>query len=322
MTKKAKVNLESYRKAPRLLGPDTEDALQPGGVLHAVLDEVIRDTALRLDIRARQLNVYYRGGSLLRLQGARSPWKADFDKQYFVGDGGAMPFCPRTIVTSDDASAWVRAFPLLRAGMDKWWSSGNRRQERDDCQKLAAGHSALKGSHDVDFLVLDIEYQWAQRRFDLMAARRRITSEDPVGWVEPDLVFVEAKSAIGPCSGRSGLGTHARDFRDIVCARDGLAMEKIRREYEGLIAQKTRMGLFDPNLGFQRFSSAKTDLLLVLIGIDKADRRLRAPLEEVRAVSDTIGDRARIQFLRLDSAEQTMRADATISVQHLMMVSE
>lgn len=50
MTKKQGVDLNKYRKLPRLLEMPMETAFRPGGELHPLLDAVTTDDRLRLDI--------------------------------------------------------------------------------------------------------------------------------------------------------------------------------------------------------------------------------------------------------------------------------
>lgn len=73
MTTKRQVNLDTYRKRPRLLSNPMENALKPGGSLNPVLVAVSHDTRLRLDIRDRRFNIYYGGGSLLLVDGRKTP---------------------------------------------------------------------------------------------------------------------------------------------------------------------------------------------------------------------------------------------------------
>ncbi len=305
MTTKQQVNLETYHKPPRILQKPMELALGPNGDLHPILEAVINDHRLRLDIREDRFNVYYGGGNLLLVDGRKSPWVLHFDAKYFKGGSLTAPVLPNELTSVNAPLAWVRTFPELIAGMEDWWKR-HARGERADCQAIAAANSASSGLPKSEYLVLDLEYQWAQRRFDLVAARRSPTSHDETGWVEPELVLVEVKSDYGACTGSSGLGDHARDFRDIALARSGRCVSDIKLEYQDMLAQKMRLGLVDVSLGFKRFSSSAPELLIVFVHIDPTMNRLSAPLAEVSAVSESLGDRARIRFMRLNAPDYAM----------------
>jgi hypothetical protein len=289
-----------------------EVALGPGGALHPVLVAIAGDRRLRLDIRDRRFNVYYGGGNLMLVDGRKSPWVLHFDEKYFKGGALKPPTLPPQFSGIEDAHAWVQAFPDLIAGMEDWWTR-HPKGERARCHAIAADNSGMAGPPSGDYLVLDLEYQWAQRRFDMIAAKRRPTVDDVTGWAEPDLVFVEVKCEYSACAGIAGLGDHARDYRDIITASDGRHVQDIKLEYENVIAQKTRLALLDASLGFRRFSPVIPELLVIFVDLDPNTPSLLAPLGEVRAVSDALGDAAHIRLMRLDSRDYVMTADAAVS---------
>jgi hypothetical protein len=202
--------------------------------------------------------------------------------------------------------------------MEDWWSR-HPKGKRAHCQVMAAANSRMAPS--PDYLVLDLEYEWARRRFDMVAAKRRRTEDDATGWAEPDLVFVEVKCEYGACSGTSGLSTHAHDYRDIITASDGRCFRDIKLEFAKVVAQKVRLGLFDRSLGFRRFSPAVPELLVILVDLDPNASSMRAPFSEVREVSDALGDSARIRCMRLDPRDYKMTADAAVSVERFVAES-
>jgi hypothetical protein len=253
-----------------------------GRYLHPVLLAVLADHRLRLDIRERRFNVYYGGGNLMCVDGRKSPWALSFDENYFKDGVLHKPDLPEQVSATSDTHArtWVEAFPHLIAGMDDWWKR-HRQDERAHCQAIAGANSGISSHPSGDYLVLDLEYQYAQRRFDMIAAKRRRTEDDASGWQEPDLVFVEVKSALGAFSGKSGLGDHARDYHDIIMRRDRQHVNDIKQEYENVIAQKSRLGLLDTSLGFRRFSLAVPELLVVFLDLDLNAPGLQAPLRDI-----------------------------------------
>lgn len=146
---------------------------------------------------------------------------------------------------------------------------------------MAEANSGMVGYPSGDYLVLDSEYQWAHRRLDMVAAKRRPTEDDATGWAEPDLVFVEVKSEYSACHDKAGLGDHARDYRDIITSSKGRHVQEIKLEYENVIAQKSRLGLLHKSLGFRKFSKAVPELLLVFVDLHLNVPSLLAPLGEV-----------------------------------------
>ena len=121
--------------------------------------------------------MYYGGGNLMLVDRRESPWALRFDDKYFKGNTFKPPTLPTQFSTIDDAHSWVKAFPDLMAGMDAWWNL-HPKDERCHCQAMAAANAGRVGPPPADYLVLDLEYQWAQRRFDLVAAKRKPTEAD------------------------------------------------------------------------------------------------------------------------------------------------
>jgi hypothetical protein len=311
MTKKRDVDFNTYHKKRRLLTKPLEIALGLGGALHPILVAVTNNPQLRLDIRDRRFNVYYGGGNLMLVDGRKSPWVLSFDEKYFKGGDLRKPDLPEQSSATHDApaNAWVEAFPDLIAGMEDWWTR-HPKGERAHCQTMAAANSGMSGPPPGDYLVLDLEYQWAQRRFDMVAAKRRRTDHDVTGWAEPDLIFVEVKSTLGACSGKkSGLSDHARDYRDIITAPDRRCVQDIKDEYENVIHQKERLGLINVSLGFSHFSPAVPELLLVFVDLDLNAPGLQAPLREAREILGALDDVVHIPFMELDSKKTYVMRD-------------
>jgi hypothetical protein len=326
MTTKQQVNLNTYWKIPRLLAKPMEVALNPGGTLHPILIAVSNKDRLRFEIRERRFNVYYCGGSLMRVYERKKYWMSHFDEKYFKGGPLKPPQLPTQVSTKKDAHDWVEAFPDLIAGMDDWWKR-HPKGELAHSHAMAEANSGIDGPPSGDYLVLDTEYQWAHRRFDMVTAKRRPTKKDATGWAEPDLVFVEVKCEYPACYDKAGLGDHARDYRDIITAMDSASASaqyiRIKEEYENLIAQKTRLGLLHESLGFRCFSPEVPELLVVFVDLAPILPELLEPLGEVRAVSDELGGAAHIRFMRLDSKKTyVMTADAALLLEGLVAESK
>ncbi len=307
MTTKNNVDLMTYRKGSRLLTQIMEDALGPGGMLNPVLARVIADQRLRLEIRDHRFNIYYRGGNLMRVDGRKKLWSLHFDKKYFNDMTILPPDLPEEC-TGVNVIRWLEAFPDLMAGMDRWWTH-HPQGERDHCQKIATNNSGMLGCPTGNYLVLDLEYEYAKCRFDMIAAKRRITHNDPDGWEEPDMVFVEVKSSYGACTGVSGLEAHACDHRRIITSGDGQPIIKIKKEYHDLIAQKMRLGLLSMDLRFKRFSLAVPELLFILVDLDMKDPKLQTLLRKIRDIPGLHGDIASSLFMDVNSGETYVLRD-------------
>lgn len=75
------------------------------------------DRSLCLELRENYVNVYYRGGNLMRLSPVEGGYAAFFDLKYF--EGAELPFsmpAPR-LREPADVAAWLAALPWLKQGM-------------------------------------------------------------------------------------------------------------------------------------------------------------------------------------------------------------
>ena len=76
------------------------------GLLHIVLERVKQDHTLMLAIRDGYINIYYRGGSLLKItEQSNDSFQFSFDKHYAT-TGKSLPSLPATIRNHDDVKAW------------------------------------------------------------------------------------------------------------------------------------------------------------------------------------------------------------------------
>ena len=99
-----------------------DDLKNTNGLLHPILERVKQDHTLMLAIRDNYINIYYRGGNLLRVnEQGKDSYQSFFDDQYNKS-GKTIPILPTTIKGQADARAWVEAFQHLKEIMDIYFS--------------------------------------------------------------------------------------------------------------------------------------------------------------------------------------------------------
>ncbi|MDE6485072.1 MAG: hypothetical protein K2L14_06745 [Duncaniella sp.] len=158
------------------------------GDLNTIIKQIIDDNELDIQVRDNYLNVYYKGGNILRIK----PQKFQFDKYYFylghpkgfpkshvdkVANDKPSKINPRTtdpIPTLTEARQIVSELDekhrvlmnLLpespdifideaKSVMDTWFSIWNK-QERDDQQAITLRNNAFDSKSDL--VVIDIEF--------------------------------------------------------------------------------------------------------------------------------------------------------------------
>jgi hypothetical protein len=94
------------------------DLKNDSGLLHPILERLKQDHTLMCAIRGKYINVYYRGGNLLKVEKqGKDYYRTTFDDQYNK-NGKNIPKTPAAIKSPGDAKAWVDAFPHLKEIMD------------------------------------------------------------------------------------------------------------------------------------------------------------------------------------------------------------
>jgi hypothetical protein len=103
----------------RGLSPEFLADLQ-GGMLAPLRERVVRDRSLCLELRENYINVYYRGGNVMRVCPTDEGYSAFFDRKYFGGAEAPMPMPPDRLRKPEDVGAWLSALPSLKQAMDLW----------------------------------------------------------------------------------------------------------------------------------------------------------------------------------------------------------
>ncbi|MDP6677026.1 MAG: hypothetical protein QGI29_05605 [Pirellulales bacterium] len=163
------------------------DLVNRDGVLHPILERVKGDATLMLAIREDYINIYYRGGNILRIkEKGKHSYSSSFDNNYDKS-GEKLPALPANIQDQDDARTWVNAFPLLKEIMDIWFFD-NPKLEREFQQLVARENDYAPTSKNHKYFVSDIEFADTSlgARFDISAirwltspARKAATAEQP-----------------------------------------------------------------------------------------------------------------------------------------------
>lgn len=221
--------------------PFLQDLLQPDGRLRPILERVQKDQTLMLAIRENAVNIYYRGGNLVRIARQKpGRYKADFDPKYNLS-GQALPALPANLQNQAETTEWTKAFPILKQVMDEYFSVHSK-PEREFQQLLARENNHSTISNESEYFITDIEFADSalRARFDLLGLRWD-ASRRGNGQCRPALF--EMKYGDGALGGESGLLKHLQDI-------DVLVQDKVR--YAGLLGmmesqfhQLDQMGLFD-----------------------------------------------------------------------------
>lgn len=263
------------------------------GILNPILLMVKENDTLMLSIREQYINIYYRGGSLLRVSAHSEPTEAspdanatyvvDFDQNY-NNDNRPLPIdFPYTISNEDESLRLVDAVPILKHAIDRFLTASNK-PEREFQQLVARENNYSMISSDTDYFIIDIEISGAlaKARYDMLAVRWLDNTKGKSGKVVP--VLLEMKYGIGALGGTSGLNKHLTDAYALKKSPD--SWNAVVSTLQSQISQLDQLGLLkfnrgknNPNMRIDRFATPQ--LVFLLANYNPASKQLHEFLASI-----------------------------------------
>ena len=235
---------------------------QEGGVLHDLLDYVQSDDTLDLEFRGEgRANIYYRGGSLFRIDRSVGGYMLTFDTKYCTACDEGMEKTPLV-------RAAVGLIPLYKHAMDVWFAK-NRKYERE-FQQVVVRENNRHGeiSHASDYYITDVEYVSDEKsaknaRFDMVAVKWLSTASARKNESAPTLSVIEMKYGDDAYDGGAGLEKHLSDFDAFV---RGAEMDAFCADMAKVFRQKCELGLI-PDMAEKKHDIliSKEDMELIFL---------------------------------------------------------
>lgn len=250
------------------------------GFLQPVLDLVKADSTLCLEIRQKNVNIYYRGGNILKIREKRDSFGAWFDTKYFNHLTKFPKKLPALLAGPADVKKWIDALPILKHSMDLWFGK-NPKDEREFQQLMVRENNFGNSAKSTDYFICDIEYtnQETNGRFDLIAAHWPSTSKGRKNNKNLGLAIMEMKYLDKALTGNAGLEKHIKDANDFLGNGDNL--KNLKEEMLTVFNQKWELGLINNKKPIDSFADDKPEYILVLVNHDPAASKLRAELKTV-----------------------------------------
>lgn len=264
------------------------------GILHPILTNVHRDNNLTVEIRHNYINIYYRGGNMLRISEKKPAYNFFFDLEFIKEDNGAKAMIsslPKHVAVLDDAQAWSDMIPTIRAEMDAAFGA-DKKVERE-FQQLVVRENNIGGiAKKTDYYICDIEYQVGDTRFDLVAAKH-------TGIGKFRLALIEMKYADSALGGKSGIVDHIRKAYEYLLSND---IEELKKEMHGILETKRILKLVDAlptQFGFPK--DEKPEFIFLLANHKPASNSLYNELNELEK-KDFYADFCKLADLKLATA--------------------
>ena len=266
----------------RTLSGSFLENLKDNGLLHPILERVTQDHTLMLAIRGKYINVYYRGGNLLKVEEqGKSSYRSTFDDQYNKYDKN-IPKPPTAIKSSDDAKAWVEAFPHLKEIMDFYFTDYSK-PEREFQQLVARENNYSTIANESEYFISDIEFADSVigARFDMLAIRWLASKRKSGSHCR--VAFIEMKYGDNALCGSAGLLEHLKKIDSFMS--DSENYKALLKTMEVQFDQLYQLGL----LRFNRSSNVnkikldsndKPEVIVLLANHNPRSSQLKTMLEE------------------------------------------
>ena len=246
------------------------------GFLKPLLEAVKFDTSLCLELRGNSINIYYRGGSLMKITQSRCGYSVYFTEEYFkCGKSVCLP-APH-IRKDEDVVKWLEVSPKLKHAIDRYL--GDHPNDESEFQQLIVRDNNFGSiAKYTDYYICDIEYASAHRRFDMIAVRWPSTTAARKKQDNHRLVLIEKKHGDGALEGKSGLHKHIKDINDYLSVSKNV--QNLKEDMRNVFNQKHNLGLIKCTRELTSFCNMKPILLLVLANHDPEKSALGKLLEE------------------------------------------
>ncbi|MDR0453616.1 MAG: hypothetical protein LBH05_02240 [Deferribacteraceae bacterium] len=242
------------------------------GILNPILETVKADRSLMLFIRENYINIYYNGGSIMKItentEGER--YTVEFDKNYLKEYEVVLP--KYEISDNKDAAKateWKKVLPEIKHAMALFINAGERTYQQLVCRE----NNRSKISNDTDYFIVDMEYcvplKDKNPEIDMIAVKWSATSQDrkrqdDEGFKTVSLAFIEMKYGDKAIDGTAGLKVHLDDMIKIF---DEDKLESIRNRAEFQLNTLNYLGLIDhknPECKFRVILPALPEYIMLL----------------------------------------------------------
>jgi hypothetical protein len=259
--------------------------LDSDGILEPIISRLKYDHTLMLAIRKNYVNIYYRGGNILRITELSKVYKAEFDDNYKLQNCKCeAPKSPNYITTVKDAEDWVDSFAQRKIIMDHFFAEKGK-SEREFQQLIARENNNSSISSQCEYFIADIEYTVPKLgRFDMLAIRW-LAKDRKTGKCTPALI--EMKYGDDALEDESGLVEHLKQMTDFM-ENDTSARSEMLQTIETRFNQLDKLELLNYNKGTSKakihFSEEyNPELIFILANHNPRSIRLSNILNELEA---------------------------------------
>ena len=221
---------------------------------------------LSLEIREGFINIYYRGGSLLRIEQRTDGYSFSFNANYCLNKGDESAYPVLSTLKPDSANDYIENFSSMMDEMDSWFKA-HPKNERE-YQHILSMHNPS---------VIDIEYQI---NYTDNNGEAKGMSLDMIAVQDDKLIVIENKYGMGAIRGTAGLSKHYADIC-MILSDTGLYSELIQSMIK-ISNAKYQLGLTDKTLDF--IDPDKKEILFLLADYNKRSKTVQLEIANMEYI--------------------------------------
>lgn len=253
------------------------------GVLRNILKYVKSDTTLAMEIRKDCINVYYRGGSLLKIKEAgENLYNGYFDKNYVKSENsqGVIVECIKGIDSVSKANKLIDYIPKIKQQMDLWMKiempDGGEREYKHIVAK--ENNYGLIGK-ESDYFIGDIEYRGCLNNylFDMVGVKWSVenTNTDNL-----DLALFKMYYGDNHLKAPEAILSNLKDIIDFLHNEEYL--NHLKADLKEIYKVKTLLGLLYPYKELQIDFTDKIEIVYIFGNQSNENQKLKNTLLQIK----------------------------------------
>lgn len=262
-------------KKHRRINENFYNALKTGK-LKKLLDCVLEDDSLCLELRGEAVNIYYRGGSLFKID---DKYNITFDLGYDKD---------KKLNPNPDVEEAVKSIPFYKQAMDRWFHEHPKYEREFQQIILRENNNSGKISRATDYYIVDIEYQDTENssRFDMVAFKWPSNGAARKNTNALSLALIEVKYGDNAVGGSAGIKKHLDDLKSFI--NDKEKLKEFKEDMEQVFKQKCNLGLMD---GLQEhqfkvsLSDDEPEVIFIFANHDPESKKINNILSDIN-ISD------------------------------------
>lgn len=234
------------------------------GCLAFFLEQVkLNRDKLCLEIRDGYINIYYKGGNLLKITQKKNDYSFHFDARYCLNKCADTNYENLKALNPSSIREYIENFELMMSEMDSWLGK-HPKKEREFQHKLLVNNSNI----------IDIEYATPKSK----VTGEKLNMRLDMLMVEGDkLIIVENKYGIGAISGNAGISVHYDDICKLLNTSD--VYEELLQSVKNIAKAKYELGLLDKPV--ESIDKTKTEILFLFADFNQKSDSLKNEIKSM-----------------------------------------